>query len=237
MKILREKLMNLEIDSALDIATGSGQFIKILKESFENYHQMIGIDTSKKALEIAEKNLQDDKIRFQLMSGEDLQFEDYSFDVISLSNSIHHLGNYSKVFKEMKRVLKPDGMVIINEMFCDNQTDSQLSHVYLHHFMAEIDTCMGRVHNSTYKRQEIIDLLQDEGFHVMEVFEYKDLDSGTKEELEEEIKSLKELCDTRLKDIEDNEKYYELANKAKDVKDYLDKHGLNGATQLIVFAQ
>lgn len=236
MKILQEKLVKLEVDRVLDIATGSGQFIKILKDGLRDFHQIIGVDTSKKALKIAEQNFQNDKIRFQWMRAEDLEFEDCSFDIVSLSNSIHHLENYSKVFSEIKRVLKPDGMVIFNEMFCDNQSQSQLSHVYLHHFMAEIDRCVARFHNPTYKKQEIIDIVKDQGFHIMEVFEYEEIDTGTKEEMEEEIKSLKDLCDSRLTDIKSDEKYDELAAKAKIIEDYLDQHGLSGATQLILFA-
>lgn len=70
----------------------------------------------------------------------------------------------------------------------------------------------------------------------MEVFEYEEMDTGTKEEMEEEIKAIKDLCDSRLKDIKSNEKYDELAAKAKIIEDYLDQHGLSGATQLILFA-
>ncbi len=53
--------------------------------------------------------------------------------------TLHHLSDKTKVIEEMKRVLKTNGIFIINEMFCDYQNEAQMSHVYVHHIGADID--------------------------------------------------------------------------------------------------
>ncbi|GMQ62532.1 methyltransferase domain-containing protein [Vallitalea maricola] len=236
MKVLQDEIRNLEVDKVLDIGTGAGDFIKILKGGFKKFNHIIGVDSSKKALEMGRENIQDDRIEFRYMSGDRLEFDDSEFDVVSVSNSMHHFKDHSKVFEEVKRVLKPDGMVIVNEMFCDNQSKSQLSHVYLHHYMAEIDTIMGIVHRPTYKKQEIIDLLEDEGLKIIRIFEVKDEVFKNVEEEKKEIEALKKLFDKRLKDIEEHERYDEFVGRAKDIREHLDKYGIAGATQLVIIA-
>lgn len=237
MKVLQDEIRNLEVDEVLDIATGAGGFIKILMGGFKNFNHIIGVDTSKKALEMGRESIQDDRVEFRYMSGEGLEFDDSTFDVVSVSNSIHHFKDYSKVFEEVKRVLKPEGMVIVNEMFCDNQSNSQLAHVYLHHYMAEIDTIKGIVHKPTYKKQEIIDLLEDEGLKIISAFEVKDEVFKNDEEEKKEIEALKKLFDKRLKDIEEHDRYDEFVGRARDIREHLDKYGIAGATQLVVIAK
>lgn len=233
MKILQDEIRNFEVDKVLDIASGAGGFIKILKEGFKNFNHIIGVDTSKKALEMGRKNIQDDRIEFKYMSADKLEFDDSTFDLVSVSNSIHHFKDYSDVFKEIKRVLKPDGMVIINEMFCDNQSNSQLSHVYLHHYIAEIDTIKGGTHNSTYKKQELIDIVKNEDFNIIKTLEFKEASIGNKED---EIQSIKSLLDKSLEAMEEHERYDEFNDRAIDIKEHIDKYGIAGATQLILIA-
>ena len=77
--------------------------------------------------------------------------EDNSFDIISLSNSLHHLENPKEIFAEMERVLAQYGIIIINEMISDGLSKRQKSHLKLHHFAAEVDRALGGTHNETFK--------------------------------------------------------------------------------------
>jgi ubiquinone/menaquinone biosynthesis C-methylase UbiE len=97
------------------------------------------------------------------MSGERLLYPDSSFDTVSISNSLHHLPDIKKTLNEMLRVLKPGGLFIINELFCDGQNEKQLSHVLLHHLQAEVDTLLGIPHDKTFEKQKILDIAGNMG--------------------------------------------------------------------------
>ena len=77
---------------------------------------MIGIDTNQNALDIANKNLSEKSYEFFCMNGTQLDFNAESFDVVTMSNSVHHFSNPEEILGEMIRVLKPDGLLLIYEM-------------------------------------------------------------------------------------------------------------------------
>ena len=120
---------------------------------------MIGIDTNQKALDSANKNLSEKGYEFFCMNGTQLDFNAGSFDVVTMSNSVHHFSNPEEILGEMVRVLKPDGLLLIYEMVRDGVTSKQKSHVLLHDFWGKIDTQLGVCHNPTFKNDELKNLL------------------------------------------------------------------------------
>ncbi len=136
----------------LDIATGSGGFVHLLTSEFDDYNTIIGIDNNSKSIEMASKYFTDERVKFENMDAKSLDFEKGQFDVVSLSNSLHHFSNIDVIIGEMERVLKPGGILIFNEMYKDNQDAKQMTHVLMHHFWADIDKKLGLPHNETFKR-------------------------------------------------------------------------------------
>ena len=56
----------------------------------------------------------------------------------------------------MKRVLKPNGTFILQEMFHDNpQSEAQRTDIMSHHWGAKIDSLLGISHHNTLAKQEI----------------------------------------------------------------------------------
>lgn len=101
----------------LDIATGTGDFaIEALALKPE---KVIGVDISEGMLEMGRKKLKkkglDDKIELRLGDSEGLQFEDNKFDAIIVSFGVRNFENLEKGLKDMHRVLKPGGKVVILE--------------------------------------------------------------------------------------------------------------------------
>ncbi len=172
MSILNEKLRDFSGGKILDVATGDGTFINLLTSHLKDYSEVVGIDTDQEILELAKKQCTNDKVTFDYMSGDSLRFEDASFDTVSISNSLHHLGDIRKTLDEMYRVLKPGGLFIINEILCDNQNEKQLTHVYFHHLQAEVDTLQGMLHNKTFSKQRVIDIAESIGLKGIEAFVY-----------------------------------------------------------------
>lgn len=110
LRFLKEK------GKVLDLACGVGGFSFLLEEyGFE----VVGIDIDdemiKKAREYAkEKN---SKVEFIVGDARKLPFEDETFDyVLFLGNTTVHFSpkELNEVFKEVKRVLKKDGLFLIN---------------------------------------------------------------------------------------------------------------------------
>ncbi len=58
------------------------------------------------------------------MNGYDIKFEDSSFDIILSSNVLEHINDLPKALTEMKRVLKPDGIMVhsVPTVYCNLAT-------------------------------------------------------------------------------------------------------------------
>lgn len=110
-----------------------------------------------------------------------MDFADASFDTVCIANSLHHMEDAPAVLSEMLRVLKPGGRMVVNEMYCDGQTDTQLTHVLLHRWWAAVDSALGITHRETYTRQALVDLLSGLGLADFSVEDANDLSGDPRE--------------------------------------------------------
>lgn len=241
MDIMKSKLGQISGGKILDVGTGDGSFIPVFTETFKEYTEIIGIDNSEKAINTAEKTFKNDNIKFIKMDAEKMDFRDNSFDTVCISNTLHHLPNMNQVLKEMVRVLKPGGLFIIGEMFCDNQSEKQLSHVYIHHFCGEIDTLLGNYHAKTYKRQEIIDIAKKVGISIEDTFEYNTVEEQEADTNEEEEKEILDSCfnsmDKYVEKIKDLPQYNDMKIRISELRGKLYNVGFLGATELVVLGR
>lgn len=95
----------------LDIGTGPGFYSIILSK---RGYQMTAIDSSEGMLEEAKHNAGElaDNIEFLYMDAQKLDFEDNTFDVIVTRNLTWNLPKPAEAYKEWKRVLKPNGILL-----------------------------------------------------------------------------------------------------------------------------
>ena len=101
----------------LDVATGTADFaIESLKA---NPKKITGIDISAGMLEIGKQKIKklylENKIELQLADAEHLPFSDNYFDVITVGFGVRNFENLEAGLKEMLRVLKPKGDLVIIE--------------------------------------------------------------------------------------------------------------------------
>jgi len=101
----------------LDIATGTGDLA--IESMRLNPDKVIGIDISEGMLKVGNKKVQnkklDDIITLMVGDSENLQFEDNNFDAVTVAFGVRNFENLNKGLKEMKRVIKPGGKVMIIE--------------------------------------------------------------------------------------------------------------------------
>lgn len=149
----------------LDIATGSGWMLGWLMETMQDPVEAVGIDlTVLDAAAFNDDNIFNrDNVEYMQMDAHALEFDDNSFDTVSISTSLHHMADAETVLREAVRVLKPCGTLVVLEMYRDHQDDAQMTHVLMHHWWANIDSVTGIVHNETYTRQGLIELVNSLG--------------------------------------------------------------------------
>jgi SAM-dependent methyltransferase len=183
--VFRRLLGNISGGMVLDIATGEGGFIRLVKEYLKGYTEIVAIDTSGRALRGARRafgpNAKD--VRLLRMDAGRLGFVDGSFDMVGVGVSLHHLADVSWVLAEVMRVLRPGGRLVISEMYRDGQTEPQLTVVDMHHWAAEIDSALGVVHNRTFARQEIVDLITALGLRNLMLYDHVELDKDPKDKM------------------------------------------------------
>ena len=113
--VINQKEKNIIIDSYLDIGCGNCKVTEKLGKLFGlNSENIYGADFS----EFDEQKYTKEKnINFTLLEKNytKLPYDTNSMSLISLINVIHHVSNLNVLFKELKRILKPNGILMIIE--------------------------------------------------------------------------------------------------------------------------
>lgn len=120
----------------LDVGTGTGHLAHMLSHKVSE-GCIIGIDDSETLLRIAKEKAVSEKISnyFPLRAnGQDLFFKDSTFDLAFCVRALQHFDNPLSALKEIKRVLKPDGHLMLCEPV--GPEDEKLSEVLTESFQA-----------------------------------------------------------------------------------------------------
>lgn len=129
-------------DKILDLGCGNARLLKLLKHKNIDY---VGVDNSEKLIEIAKNNwrlaignwqLGKRQPKFLIGSALDLPFEKDLFDKVFSIAVLHHIPSKKfrlRFLKEAKRVLKPNGLLIITvwNLWKFNCLNFQFKHIFL----------------------------------------------------------------------------------------------------------
>jgi len=127
-KVMEDEVGDLKEKIVLDVGCGDGFFIPSLLK--KNPKKVIGIDISKWLIDIAKKEIKTKNVEFYQMDlTKKLKFKDNFFDVIISYNILQEIRNISTPFKEMARVLKRRGKLIIS-----------ITHPLYHLFISGVET-------------------------------------------------------------------------------------------------
>jgi len=159
----KDKLLGtLHGGRVLDVAAGYGGSTVVLADGLADYDEIVGIEvdaTRQARFEAATAGRRD--IRF--VRGDFLRstFEPDSFDTVAVSASLHHFEDPAAVLRRMREIVRPGGSIIVSEMYRDGQTTAQETEVAVHDWMADVDTATGGVHRPTFRRSEIVAMVDD----------------------------------------------------------------------------
>jgi ubiquinone/menaquinone biosynthesis methyltransferases len=102
--------------AVLDVATGTADLaIAVAKKAVEG-SQVIGVDLSEGMLEVGRKKAEGLPVTLQQGDAEALSFADGTFDRVSVAFGVRNFENLSLGLREMCRVLKPGGRLVILEL-------------------------------------------------------------------------------------------------------------------------
>jgi ubiquinone/menaquinone biosynthesis C-methylase UbiE len=102
-------------DRVLDVATGTGHTAFAFAPQVR---EVIATDVTPEMLSEGEKlksELGMRNVEFRIADAHDLPFEDTSFDVVTCRRAAHHFTDIRGALREMCRVLKPGGRLVIDD--------------------------------------------------------------------------------------------------------------------------
>ena len=235
MEQLKTFFSGKSIHRVLDIGTGSGDFIKLIQPVFPEGTKITGIDPNVDALAEARRGNESPNVEFVSMEGEKLNFPDHSFDVVCLSNAMHHLASTEHTFAEMKRVVKPEGWLLIAEIVSDGLNEAQENQKMWHHFRSYVDRKSGITHRETWTETEVIEILKSSGIRPELTFPFNRMTEPVTDQ--EKLENWEKAFAGNLAILEGQPEYEEKADLFEQFKKRIKIYGFQLARQIVVLGQ
>ncbi|MBL4819087.1 MAG: bifunctional demethylmenaquinone methyltransferase/2-methoxy-6-polyprenyl-1,4-benzoquinol methylase UbiE [Deltaproteobacteria bacterium] len=110
------KSPNLKV---LDIATGTADLALMMAQRHDHIERVVGVDIAKDMLQIGRRKVKEaglcDKIHLDTGDALKLEFPNESFDAVTVAFGLRNMPNQAEAVREMRRVVKPGGRLIILE--------------------------------------------------------------------------------------------------------------------------
>jgi ubiquinone/menaquinone biosynthesis C-methylase UbiE len=114
--------------SFLDVGCGTGLLLKAAGKRYKDIN-IFGLDLSEAMVREAKAQIREfEHCKVILGNAEKLPFINNSFEAVSATHMLYHVPNINKAVAEMKRVLKPSGIVFLTTS--DYQLDKGLNRIH-----------------------------------------------------------------------------------------------------------
>jgi len=233
MDKLRKELSSMQVDSILDVATRDGGFAREMLLGLGGCRKAVALDITDKMFGKGREKCAGLPVEFVVGDACAMDFPDDSFDIVAVANSLHHIPDTEALFREMRRVVKPDGLLLISEMYSDGQPSPGLAHWILHDLDIDMNTVDGIYHHPTYSRSQILWMVKNAGFTVEKTLCDLVDDPKVIAKLHQRVAAVPE----NLKKYEGRVEYAPMAAKAAWLQEEYDAGGITSAEQLVVFAR
>jgi ubiquinone/menaquinone biosynthesis C-methylase UbiE len=173
-----------EDDWVLDLGCGPGLLTQAIEEKTK---RVVGLDLTREMLN--EAQLQSKKknksILYLLGDAEKLPFMDGQFDCVMTRLTIHHFPEPLKIIKELSRVLKSGGRMIVSDIISDLDPQKQARHNI-------VEQLRDPSHVKFLNEKEILELIQEAGLDIEASMKW-----DTKRELDEWMGIMGQINDTQ----------------------------------------
>lgn len=106
---------NIRSKVLLDLASGTGDMaVELLTLNPETVYSY---DISPKMLDIQRKKIADGRVIIEVADSENMPVDNGTIDIVTIAFGIRNFENLEKSLDEIYRVLRPDGLLIVLEMF------------------------------------------------------------------------------------------------------------------------
>jgi ubiquinone/menaquinone biosynthesis C-methylase UbiE len=232
MDSLEAKLHDISAPVILDVATGRGNALDSLLAAAPENGIVVGVDLSRLGMVTARPNRPRAKLHLAQMDAGRLGFPAGTFDLVSLSMSMHHLTELRGVLEDMLRVLPEGGYLLVAEMYRSVDTHEQQTHVLLHDWWAEIDLSLGKPHYPTFERNEIARIL--EGLNLQQVWSSEISGPENDDPTDpEKVDILLNVCDEYIERAKQHAKAGQLVARGQELKKRVTTVGLLWAPAVV----
>ncbi|MDP3987956.1 MAG: class I SAM-dependent methyltransferase [Candidatus Levybacteria bacterium] len=152
------KLVENDPNKILDIGCASGWFLWETSKRFPKA-KCTGVDIYKKAIDYGSKQYK--SIKFICADAHHLSFQDDSFDLIICTEVLEHVIDPKGVLKEIKRLLSPHGVAII-----EMDTGSLLFRLIWHFWVNSKFSVWKGAHLHTFSTKKLEKMIEDYGFLI-----------------------------------------------------------------------
>lgn len=113
MPAIYAELPNLDGKRVLDLGCGYGN--NCIKSVEKGASYVLGIDISKKMIDLANKTNNHENIKYECLKMEDISTINEKFDVVISSLAFHYVEDFNKLTKDIYNVLNDGGILIFSQ--------------------------------------------------------------------------------------------------------------------------
>lgn len=152
-----KKLLDIKPKKILDVATGTAD-VAIMASSILQPDKIIGIDISDGMLEIGRKKVKKLGLEntIELLNGdsETINFDNDSFDAVTVAFGVRNFQDLRKGLAEIKRVLKPGGRLVVLEF---SRPKSAFTKAFYNVYMKIVAPGMGKLFSKNRNAYQYLD--------------------------------------------------------------------------------
>lgn len=156
IRSLRKRVSVPNNKVVLELGCGNGTGTKLIKKYFRPKH-LYAIDIEPERIEFAKQKVRDKSITFEVADVVKLPYKSESIDIVLDFSVLYHIPNWKLALKEIKRVLKPGGQFILEDLSIEG-LGHDVGRVFRRLFM--------HTYKRPYKRDEFFEHLKSQGWHL-----------------------------------------------------------------------
>ncbi|MDB9514606.1 methyltransferase domain-containing protein [Kamptonema animale CS-326] len=163
----------------LDAGTGTAR-IPIIMCQMRPQWQLIGIDLSANMLKVGQENVEKagmrSQIQLELIDAKKMPYPDNHFDLVVSNSIIHHLPDPLPFLAELKRVIKPNGGILLRDLLrpFDKETKENLVEMYAGECNPHQQKLFSDSLQAAFTREEVEVMIQSAKLESVKIYQSSD---------------------------------------------------------------